>query len=218
MPFKDRNFEAGNITVAKMGTLTNAVDSTNLGDDAIAASEIAASAVTIAKFNTTLKTGYIPLDISMVRLVSSNDVAATTEGGVPDGNTAPSYQRVNSSTDKAARLIWASSSSVEVMFAPFSLPPDIDSTAVLTIQIRAAMSGATDTPTVALAYFEGVGDSNAGGNTGAITGTTPATYGFPVVATDVGAAGAAVSVSLTPGTHTTDALHIYGAWVEYTRV
>lgn len=217
MTFKDRNFEPGNITIAKM-VLTNAVDSTNLADDTIGVEHIATAAVTVAKLNTTLKTGFIPLDISTMRIITANEITVTTEGGVPDGDTNPKVSRINAATDKAMRVSWAAGNVAEVQFAPFALPPDLDSTAALTVKLLCSMAGTADTPTIAISYFEGVGDTNAGGATAAVTGTTPAVYSFPVVATDVGAVGAAATIGLIPGTHNTDILRLDGAWVEYTRV
>ena len=217
MPFKDRNFEEDSITAAKM-TLTGALDNDALADDAVNADSIVAAAVTVAKLNTTLKTGYIPLNIAMMRIISADQTVDTTEGGVPDTDTNPSILRISTSTDKAMRVSWAAGNAAEVQFAPFALPPDIDSTAVLTVKLRASMAGSADTPTIAVSYFEGVGDTNAGGNTGAVTGTTPATYSVAVLAAEVGAAGAAVTIGLIPAAHATDILRLDGAWVEYTRV
>lgn len=166
---------------------------------------------------TNLATGYIPLDITTVKIIAANAIGNTTEGLFPDGNTAPALARVNGATDKCLRVTWASSSSVEVQFPPFVYPPDLDDTAAITVHILAAMGGATDTPVVSVGYFEGVGDTNAGGDTAAVTGTTPAEYSVSIAADDVGAAPTAATICLTPGAHTTDNLHLYGAWVEYTR-
>jgi hypothetical protein len=189
----------------------NAVDSRSIAALAIGTSEIASA---------TFKTGYIPLDITTVRVLSGGDVVLnTTEAGMPDGNlNDPSLIRINAATDKGLRLLYTTNSVEEIMFAPFALPPDIDSTAVLSIKIRANMAaGGQNTPVLALSYFEGVGDSNAGGNTAALS-TTVATVGVDVLATNVGAAGAAVTVGIIPGAHANEALHIYAAWIEYTRI
>jgi hypothetical protein len=81
----------------------------------------------------------------------------------------------------------------------------------------AAMSGATNAPTIAVAYFEGVGDADAGGATAAVTGTTVAEYSRTITAANVGAHPNVASVSLTPGAHAADALYIYAIWIEYVR-
>ena len=58
-----------------------------------------------------LKVGFIPLDILNAAIIAANVIQNTTEGGRPDGNTAPILQRINSATDKALRLTWAATSS-----------------------------------------------------------------------------------------------------------
>ena len=81
----------------------------------------------------------------------------------------------------------------------------------------AASAGATNSPTVQVDYFEGLGDTNAGGATGAVTGTTIAEYTRTIAAADVGAHPTFASVSLTPAAHGTDALRMYRTWIEYTK-
>lgn len=166
---------------------------------------------------TNLRTGVIPLDINTARVLAAGAVQATTEGGVPDSNTAPSLNRVNGATDKALRLAWAAASTVEIQFAPFVYPPDLDDTAAVEVHFLAAMAGATDVPVLTVAYFEGLGDTDAGGNTAAVTGTTIAEYTRTIAAADVGPHPTFATVGVTPAAHGTDILYIYAAWVEYTR-
>ncbi len=161
--------------------------------------------------------GFYPLGIFNCRLLSTNAFLNTIEAGTPDGNTAPSLQRVNAATDKKARLAWAASASDEIQFPDFIYPPDLDDTADVTVHVLAAMAGATDTPTLTIGYFEGVGDTDAGGATAAVTGTTVTEYSRTIAAADVGAHPKAASITLTPGAHTTDILYVYAAWVEYTK-
>ncbi len=188
-----------------------------LGTGTVGTTQLATAGVTAAKLSATLKKGFIPLDITTVRIIATNAIQNTTEGGVPDGNTAPSLARVNGATDKALRLAWAASSSEEVQFGPFVYPPDLDDASAVEIHLLAAMAGTTDTPVIAVGAFEGVGDTNAGGNTAAVTGTSVAEYSVSVAHGDVGAHPKALNITLTPAAHTTDALYIYGAWIEYTR-
>lgn len=191
-----------------------------LGTGTVSATNLATGAVTAVKLSSTLKTGYIPLNLAGWREITTNDIPATAaDAGALSSNTTPFFARVNAATDKKLRIGWAASNSDAITF-DFAYPPDIDAASDVTICILASMAGATDTPTVAVNFFEGVGDTNAGGNTAAITGTTVTKYTRAIAAADVsaygGAAGAA-SVEIVPGTHTTDALYIYGAWIEYTR-
>lgn len=177
---------------------------------------IGATKVTAAMLGANLGKGHIPLDITTAKIISGDAIGNTTEGLLPDGNTAPLLARVNGATDKALRLAWAASSSVEVQFAPISYPGDLDDTAAVTVHFLAAMAGATDTPTLTVGYFEGVGDTDAGGATGALSASV-AEVSRSIAAGDVGAHPKAANITVTPGAHTTDILYLYAAWVEYTR-
>lgn len=161
--------------------------------------------------------GVIQIGIDRCRILSSDAYLNTIEGGTPDGNTNPALKRVNAATDKMARLEWAASNSDEVDFPNFVYPPDLDDTQDITVHVLAAMAGVTDTPTLAIGFFEGLGDTNAGGNTGAVTGTAIAEYTRTIAAADVGAHPKVAKFSIIPAAHTTDILSIYAAWVEYTK-
>lgn len=190
-----------------------------LASGGVGTTQLAANGVTAAKLTATMRTGYIPLDITTARLLSSNAIANTVEAYVPDGNTNPKLERVNGATDKQLRLTWAVSNSDEITFAPFVYPPDLDDAAAVEVHVLAAMEGTDDTPVLAIGYFEGVGDTNAGGNTAAVTGTAIAEYSVSIAHGDVGAHPKTATVTLTPGAHATtgNALYVYNAWIEYTR-
>lgn len=201
------------------GTLgTGTVGTTNLAAGAVTAAKIGATEVTAAKLTTTLATGFIPLPLAQARLLSANDIAAknATDGGLVSLDTDPTYKRVNGATDKKARIAWAATSVVEIVW-DFAYPPDLDDTAAVTVNLLMAMAGATNTPVIGVSYFENVGDTNAGGNTAAVTGTTLAKYAVTIAASDVGAYPAAAAIGLVPAAHGTDAIYLYGAWIEYTR-
>lgn len=184
----------------------------------VGASDIGAGAVTAAKLAATLKTGYVPLPLTTWRLIATNDIAAknAADGGTISLDTDPTLKRVNGATDKQLRLGWAANSVIEIANS-FVYPPDLDDGAAVTVKVLAAMGGATDTPVLGVSFFEGVGDSNAGGNTGAVTGTTPAVYSVAVAHANVGAAPQAAAVGIIPAAHGNDALYIYATWIEYTR-
>lgn len=201
----------GDGTDVKSTALSGDVTVNGSGVTAIGATKVLASML-----GANLGKGYLPLDISTAKIISGDAIGNTTEGLFPDGNTAPSLARVNAATDKALRLIWASSSSIEVQFPPIIYPPDLDDAAAVEVHLLATMAGATDTPTIAVGYFEGVGDTNAGGNTAALSASV-AELTVSIAAGDVGTHPKAATICLTPGAHTTDALWLYGAWVEYTR-
>lgn len=189
-----------------------------LGSGTVGTSNLAAGAVTETKLSGNLAVGFIPLDITTVRLINTNAIINTTEGGVPDGNTDPILARVNGATDKALRLTWAATSVVEVQFAPIPKPPDLDDASALTVHLMLAKDANTDTSAVvAVSIWDGVGDSNAGGNTAALSAATLAEKTVTLAAGDLAAAPGFLNVSVTPGTHANDAIYCYAAWIEYAR-
>lgn len=161
--------------------------------------------------------GFIPLALADAREVAANaTINAAGNGGLLASDTTPIFQRVNGATDKALRLNWASSNVDEITWS-FAYPPDLADAQPLEVHFLAAMAGASDTPTLTINYFENVGDTDAGGATAAVTGTSVAEYSVSIAGANVGVPPKVASVSLVPGTHGTDALLIYAAWIEYTR-
>lgn len=201
------------ITVDHQGT----PGSGTLATGAIGATQLAANAVTAAKLTSTLGTGFIPLPLAQARIIASNDISAknAADGGLVSLDTDPTFKRVNGATDKNLRLAWAATSVIPVTWA-FDYPPDLDDTATVLVHLFCGMAGATDTPVLGVAYFEGVGDTNAGGNTAALSATV-ADKTVTIAAADIGAYPNSASVTITPPAHGTDALYLYGAHIEYTR-
>lgn len=201
----------------RIGDSTVGVQTGDIDALAITTAKIAAGAVTSAKLSTNLRLGYIPLPLTQAREIATNDIVNTAgDAGVLSKDTTPILERVNAATDKQLRLRWAASNSDEIVWS-FAYPPDLDDTAAVTVNLLMAMGGSTDTPTVAVSYFEGVGDTNAGGNTAAVTGTSLAQYTVAIAAGDVGAYPKTASVGLVVGAHTTDTALLYAAWITYTR-
>lgn len=165
------------------------------------------------------RTGFSPLPLQSWRLVASNDypaiAVASGNGGNLGVDTAPKLIRISTSTDKKASLSWASSSSIEIMHH-WEYPFDLDDAFPVVFHATAKMGGATDTPVLTIGYFEGIGDSTAGGNTVAVTATL-ADMTRIIAAADIGAYPNAASIIITPGAHTTDALVITETWMTYTK-
>lgn len=203
---------AGSGAIASSGVTT-----TKIADDAVTTIKIAANQVTAAKLTATMATGYIPLPLAQAREIGSNDIINTAgDAGVLSKNTTPIFERVNGATDKQLRLNWAASNDDEIVWSVVS-PPDLDDAAAVEVHLLAAMESTNDTPVIGVSFFEGVGDSNAGGNTAAVTGTAVAEYSVSIAHGDIAASPKAWSIGLTPAAHGTDKLYLYGAWIEYTR-
>lgn len=199
------------------GTLASgSIGATQLASSAVETAEIAANAVTAAKLTATMATGFLPLPLADAREIATNDIInAAGNGGLLASDTTPILKRENGATDKKLYVEWAASNSDEIVW-DFPYPPDLDDAANVEVHLLALMNGATDTPVIAVSYFEGIGDTNAGGNTAALSDSL-AELTVAIAAANVGAAPSGASVGLVPGAHTTDKVQLLGAWIEYTR-
>lgn len=201
------------------GTLgSGTVGAANLADSAVETAKIAANAVTADKLSVTLGKGFIPLDITSARIIAGDVIQNTVEGGVPDGNTAPTLTRVNGATDKALRITWAAAGVAEIQFAPIPKPPDLDGATDLEIHLMLAKDTNTNTAaTIDVQIFDGVGDTEAGAATGALDTASLAEYSAAIAAAALAGHPGFLNVSLIPSAHANDAIYMYAAWVEYTR-
>lgn len=168
-----------------------------------------------------MSSGYIPLPLTAFRLTATNDIAASgaADGGVISQDTDPTLKRVNGATDKQIRIAWAATSVVEIQAPSFAYPPDLDDASAITVNLLVAKDANMDaTANIGVSYWENVGDTNAGGNTAAITETTPTVKTVTIAAGNVGAYPKVGAISLTPSAHGNDAIYLYAAWIEYTRL
>ncbi len=161
--------------------------------------------------------GFIPLPLYGAREIASSDIQnLAAHGGLLAKDSTPILERINAGTDKAWRLNWASSNVNPIDWGGIPTPPDLDDSQAMTFKARAEMGGSTDTPTLSVVSSFGVG-GGVTDTTGALAdaiGTVQAT----IAAGDVSAYPAALGgVEVTPGAHTTDALYLYSAWIEYVR-
>ena len=167
------------------------------------------------------RTGYVNLPITSLREVASDLIVntATSAGGHLSADTTPSLARVNGVTDKALQVSWAANNVDEVQFAPVMYPTDLDDTQAVVLELVVAKDTNTNTTaTIAVNYFEGIGDTNAGTSTAALAVSTQATYSVTIAAADVGAAPAVANISLIPSAHANDAIILRAARLRYTRV
>ena len=204
-----------------LGDGTDVVSTALTGDVTVNGSGvtvIGATKVLASMLGANLARGHIPLDIGSLRIIAGDVIGNTSEGMLLDGNTAPSLQRVNGATDKALRVIWDASSSVEVQFPPIAYPGDLDDAANVTVHLLVGKDTNTDNAAVIdVQAFEGVGDTEMGGNTAALATASVTEYSVTLTAANIAAHPNFLNIALVPGTHTTDAIHLYAAWVEYAR-
>lgn len=124
-------------------------------------------------------------------------------------------------SSSALRISWVANDSAAVNLT-IPIPADYcederDGADHFKIILLMKMGGATDTPTIS---GDGVIERKAVAQTAldadasaAVTGTTLAEYEIDLSGQGF-KAGDAVTINLTPGAHTTDALYLYGAWLE----
>lgn len=161
--------------------------------------------------------GFVGVPLTSLRELTTGAIPnAAGNGGLLASDTTPILSTINGDTDGALRVSWAASNSDPVGFQVL-LPPDLDDAADVVIKFRAAMAGATDTPAVSADSYFNEGDTKVEDDSAAVTGSAYAVYAITIAAADVPAGAQTLSVELTPGAHTTDALYLTAMWVEYTR-
>lgn len=161
--------------------------------------------------------GSFALPLFAAREVATNDIInAAGNGGLLALDTTPVLQRINGSTDKGVTLTWAASNSDEICWNVVA-PADLNVSFPVNLIFTAKMGGATNTPACAVMFFSGSGDTNAGGNTAALS-SSYAEKTVTIAATDVGSPGDTWAITFTPGAHTTDTVVLLSARVEYTRM
>jgi len=193
------------------------VDDTELGPPQYIALEAASgdgSQVEALPIARTVK-GWIPIKLTDWREAGSDDIQnLAAHGGILAKDSTPILEYTNGDTDSALRLNFAASDSNPIV-VQIPLPPDLNAGADLVLHMRAAMAGTDDTPTIASDAFFNEGDTKVEDASAAITGATVAEYTITIAAADIPAGAQSVSIELTPGAHTTDALYIYATWIEY---
>jgi hypothetical protein len=132
-----------------------------------------------------------------------------------DTSDGPYLERVNGATDPSWRIVWPAGDVTPIQLQAVGWPPDLDATADVTVHLRAGMSGATDTPVVAVAAYEELGDTDFGGNSGALSSSV-AEVTRTLANADIAGHPRTLNLLLTPGAHSTDAVRLYSAWLEYT--
>lgn len=166
----------------------------------------------------TFSKAFVPLPITELREIVTNDIAAlAAHGGILASDSTPALARVNGATDKALRVLWVATNVDAVQFPPIPMPHDLDETKDVTFHVLAKMGGTTDTPTIDVQAFDGIGDVDMGAFTAALSDVLQELSVTLAAANISGHPTGFLNIALVPGTHGTDALELYGAWLEYSR-
>lgn len=169
----------------------------------------------------------IDLDIFSLREITSNDFRDQTVDGTSGAEHASggilaslgaigSINRINGATDKGARVVFKANTTGEFQFRPIVVPDDMDKAENAYIKLNVAMAGSTNTPVISVGCFFGVGDTNCGGNTAALS-VTRAWRSVTIIPADLPTPPEMMNITLIPGAHATDAIWLYGAAFYYTR-
>lgn len=162
-------------------------------------------------------TGTLILDLSASRTLSTNAIVNLAGvGGILAADSDPIFERTNGATDKSLRVSWASASVKELQLPSVPWPVNLDPASPVIVNILAKMKAASvDVPVIAVSAFEGVGGSNLGGNTAALSTT------LAVVTSSLTVTGypSMLSVSLTPAAHATSSndVYVYAVWLTYSK-
>ncbi len=160
------------------------------------------------------------LDITMLREIATNDIdTRANAGGLLGSDTTPALKRENLATDKSLVVFWAAGNVDEAQFPTVPMPPDLDETKDVTIHLVAQMDGVIgpDTPTIDVQVFDGVGDTEMGSPTAALSSTLAELTVTIVAANISGNPLGFLNISLIPGAHANDGIELRASWLEYTR-
>jgi len=171
---------------------------------------------------TSVTYGSISIPLSAWREVdATGDVGdSTADGGVLSSNTTPIFEAINGATNKTQRLNWAASDNSPIMYSN-RLPVDFSTLGDLTFQGRFGNDGSTDTtgPTVSFyfnesaTHYDVTSDFTADGT----ADTTYILHNFTVADASMDATTDTVTIIVTPGAHTTNALYLSSTGLKYLR-
>ena len=177
-----------------------------------------------------LKRGDVPLDIFAVRTLASGEtfqsfnVSASgaalptgSLGGLIGAGTVPNLAMLSTAA-QAPHISWASGQTAVVAFPPVPIPPDFSSAGGLTIHAIAERASDNASNNVLDFRFFANQTATNKGTTGTTMTSTPAEYSITVSSAESGAHPGVWNFQILPGTHTNNAVRLFSAWAEYSRV
>lgn len=176
------------------------------------------SAASLKELETTLLTtqGFIDLPLDGWREVTSNDITnAAGNGGVLATDSTPTLEYVNGDTDSQIRVLWAGGNA-DALARQVTLPPDLDRTQPIVLNVRGVMGGENDAPVLDVDTFFNEGDTKVEDATAAWDNSVSVRTAT-IASADIPANAATVSIEITPGTHATDAMVMYSSYLTYTK-
>lgn len=186
----------------------------------------------IKNIKTTLTTsyGYVPIPLINWRETGTDDTLAVVPGaglgagGVLGTDSTPALEYINGDTNSSLRIFYAASG-VQPIVTQVILPADLDETQPIYFKAVGVMSGATNAPVLSLdTYFT---ELTGGGMTKVEDDTSAFSDAVGVVSATIAASDFAslvnnntplfATIEVTPGSHGTDSIAIYGTYLQYTK-
>ena len=162
--------------------------------------------------------GFIPVPLAILREVVANDIpAAASHGGLLAKDTTPNLEFTNGDTDSCLRLEWPIANVDPVAFS-VPLPPDLDTSADITLHCRIASGGTTNAVGFTLDTYFNEGDAKVEDATATNQTTAYLEKTATIAAADIPAGAQTMTVELTPVAHTPDIMYCTAIWLEYTRL
>ena len=179
----------------------------------------------IAHYNllrTSTTYGYVPIPLSSWREVdTSGDVGdATADGGVLRSDTTPIYKsHTTGGTYKAQTIQWAASNSDPIAVS-IPIPGDLDTDASIDLLMDIGNDGTTDSQEPVISFYWNSYGTAIDVTTDALDTTTDtifSAYNVTLGASDVTTDARSLTIIITPGAHTTNALYLSRTQLRYTR-
>lgn len=194
------------------------IRSINVQSSGIEGSDIASTAIAARHLDVTMRRGFIPIDVTRARVVSSTsgEGFSSVNLGYVSSGTTPALDVVSTAL-RQQRLVFSSAATAVVQFPPVPVPPDWSSNSSATLNFLANSLGSTDAgPSLNWTQYTSTGSSGAAST---VTVSSAAKSTVPVAfSVNVAAAGYPNVLTFTVSvTSTQDQIALYSPWLEYTR-
>lgn len=161
---------------------------------------------------------FVGIPLNTFREATTFDVGnIAANGGILASDTTPILEAINAGTDGCQRLAWAASNNDQVVTS-IPLPPNIDVASDLKLNVRIASAATTDAVGFTVETFFNEGDTKVSDTSATNQTATYAEKLTTIAAADVPSGAQTITIGLTPVAHTTDAMYMTAAWLEYTPV
>ena len=161
---------------------------------------------------------FIPISLMTFRETTNFDVGnIVANGGVLASDTTPLLEAINAATDGCQRISWASGDVTQIM-TQISLPPNLDEAKDPVLHVRIASEGTTDAVGFTVDTFFNEADTKVVDTTATNQTVTYLEKTATIGASDVPSNSQVLTIGLTPVAHTTDAMYLTGAWLEYAAI